>query len=55
LNLDPAVVAVPAVKPLEQRDVVVERQLKTLEPSLHRAAQFSSGPRRKRGRRWITT
>src|ERR1700730_6172296 len=40
LNLDPAVVAVPAVKPLEQRDVIVERQLKTLEPSLHRAAQF---------------
>ena len=32
LHLDPARIAVAAVKPFEQRDVVVERQLKTLEP-----------------------
>ena len=39
LNLHPALVAIPAVKALEQRDVIVERQLKPLEPALHRAAQ----------------
>ena len=39
LHLDPARIAVAAVRPFEQRDVVIERQLKTLEPSLHRAAQ----------------
>jgi hypothetical protein len=40
LHLDPARIPVAAVKPFEQRDVVIERQLKTLEPSLHRAAQL---------------
>ena len=40
LHLDPARIAVAAVKPFEQRDVVIERQLKALEPSLHRAAQL---------------
>src|SRR6516162_7678034 len=39
LHLDSARIAVAAVKPFEQRDVVIERQLKTLEPSLRRAAQ----------------
>jgi cyanophycinase-like exopeptidase len=30
LDLDPALVVVPAVKPLEQRDAIVERELKAL-------------------------
>src|SRR6516162_4412155 len=40
LHLDTARIAVAAVEPFEQRDVVIESQLKTLEPSLHRAAQL---------------
>src|SRR5271165_5205933 len=40
LHLDPPRIAVPVVKPFEQRYVVIERQLKTLEPSVHRAAQL---------------
>ena len=37
---DPALVVMPAVQFLEQRDVVVQRQLEPREPALHRAAQF---------------
>ena len=39
-HLDPARIAVPVIEPFEQLDVVVERQLKTLEPSLRRGAQL---------------
>jgi hypothetical protein len=40
LDLDPALVVVAAVKALEQRDAVVERELKAVIPVLHRPAQF---------------
>jgi NADPH:quinone reductase-like Zn-dependent oxidoreductase len=37
---DPALVVVPAVQPLEQRNAIVERELKAVVPALHRPAQF---------------
>ena len=40
LDLHAALVLVPPVQVLEQRNVVVERELKPREPALHRLAQF---------------
>ena len=40
LDLDPALVVVAAVKALEQRDAIVERELKAVVPALHRPVQF---------------
>ena len=40
LDLHPALVLVPSVHVLEQRDVVVERELEPVVPALHRSAQF---------------
>ena len=40
LYLDPALIVVAAVEALEQRDTVVERELKAVVPALHRSAQF---------------
>ena len=40
LDLHPALVLVPSVHALEQRDVVVERKLEPVVPALHRSAQL---------------
>ena len=40
LDLDPTLVVVPAVQPLEQRDAIIERELEAVVPALRRPAQL---------------